>query len=135
MSVSNNEAKDQLRGVGLRATPSRVALLELLQICATLLGVQDILQKLGCRAPDQATVYRGLALLVATGLVNMVSLKAGVVSYEVADLPHHHHLTCERCGLVEDVRIKCGYLKPISRSRWTIREHNLEFVGVCEKCE
>lgn len=134
MGIQNDQVKSQLRGAGLRATPARMAVLRLLQECAEPMDVQDMLRGLGRRAPDQATVYRNLSALVTAGLVKEVALKVRVVNYEVADLPHHHHLICEKCGFVEGVTVRCDDLKPVKKSFRTVKSHNLEFVGICQKC-
>lgn len=126
--------REGLKEVGLRATPARIAILGLLQADARPTEVKTILRKLKAKAPDQATVYRVLSSLVEAGLVKTVSLKAGIESYEIADLPHHHHLTCEKCGYVEDVEVCIKTPTPTSRSFRSVNSHRLEFSGICNNC-
>ncbi len=128
--------KDQLRGAGLKATPSRVAILDLLYAFDKPMDVQQILDALSSTSekPDQATVYRILGSLVRARLLHEICLKKGTASYEAADKPHHHHLVCEKCGLVEAVTACCEEPRLALTSFQQVTRHNLEFSGICNRC-
>ncbi|MBI1833324.1 MAG: transcriptional repressor [Candidatus Andersenbacteria bacterium] len=134
MNNSIEEFKEQLRKVGLRITPARLVILTLLQNHSKPLEVRSVLRLLKASAPDQATVYRALSSLTTCGLVKAITLKSGIVSYEIANLPHHHHLICERCGYVEDVETCCESPRPRVASFTIVNDHRLEFSGICNNC-
>jgi len=125
--------KKQLRQAGFKATPARVALLALLEERAKPLEVSVIMGQIKVEA-DQATVYRALRLLAQAGLVRRVQMQAGAAHYEFAALPHHHHLICEKCGLVEDVMVCCDNQRPLVASFSQVTNHNLEYSGICNDC-
>lgn len=133
MTSSQQSLSENLRQVGLRATPARLAVMRLLRRSAKPLDAQAIWQRLGAAAPDPVTVYRILASLAAAGLVRQIQLTAGVSSYESTHLPHHHHLTCERCGYIEDVVAACE-TTPVVDSFQVVTHHTIEFSGICKKC-
>lgn len=123
-----------LRQAGLKATSARLEILSLMKEVRRPLMVGEIIMELGLAAPDQATVYRILTRLVKAKLASKVQLKDGVISYEAADMPHHHHVICERCGLVKGIKLNCEQLKPIHASFKRVNNHNLEFTGICRNC-
>jgi len=125
--------REQLREAGFRVTPARLALLELLARGAKPLSVPSILEKISSQA-DQATVYRSLRSLVKAGLVKRIRIQPDISHYEYAELAHHHHIICERCGLVEDVTVCCEDPRPAVSSFSHITHHSLEFSGICLAC-
>ncbi len=54
-----------------------------------------------------SSVYRSLSVLEETGVLTRHFGTKGVTRYELAEWlrGHHHHLTCVRCGSVEDISI------------------------------
>jgi len=133
----------QLRSVGFRATTTRVALLSLLAATGKPLSAPMIFSQLPTSA-DPATIYRSLHAFEQAGLVRAVQLQAGVVHYEYAQLPHHHHVvlslihisepTCEECGRVEDVQAACPQAVQSHPRFATVSGHTLEYSGVCYDC-
>lgn len=87
---------------------------------------------------DRATVYRTLDTFEEIGLVRRTWL--GFKSqYELAELflPHHHHLTCIKCGNVEtidDKKIEAEISRLAERVDFKIKDHLLEVSGLCAKC-
>lgn len=134
IGVEKNIFKEQLRRVGLRATPARIAIMRLLQESSMPLDAAAVQNRLRKKAPDLATTYRVLSSLVEKELVRAVGVKTGVVSYEMANLPHHHHLICEKCGFVEDVETCCESPQPRVASFSMVKDHRLEFSGICNNC-
>lgn len=92
-----HDCKEELRAAGSRATPGRLALLALLEEEQRPLTVPRIRQKL--RTLNEVTVYRALHALSAAGLLRQ-GMKEGVVQYEYAARPHHHHMVCSECNFV-----------------------------------
>lgn len=133
-----NNFKTLLRSSGYKATPSRLAVLALLEKNGKPMSAQKIID--GTRAAmDQATVYRILKDLKSKGIIRQVDLRHNHAHYELAKADDHHHLICVRCGKVEDVG-GCGVeeveKKALRNSKHfaTITQHSLEFYGICKAC-
>ncbi len=128
-----------LRKSGSKATPSRLSVLNILEKEKNPMSAQDIIDSLG-KEMDQATVYRILKALKEKGLIRQIDLHHNHAHYEIADIKEHHHLICIRCGRIEDVH-ECGvedtYGKVLRHSKYfaEIREHALEFYGLCKNCK
>lgn len=127
-----------LRKSGYKATPSRLAILEVFRGASKPLSAQGIIDLLP-RDINQATIYRTLKSLKEKGIIVPIDLRHNHAHYELANLAKHHHLICIRCGRVEDIH-RCGieetYPKMLRASKHfsRITEHALEFYGVCKKC-
>lgn len=70
--------------------------------------------------------------------VSVILFGEGKKRYELKDTnDHHHHFFCENCGDIEDIEMKEeNLLKEIKNNkRFLIRKHNLEFFGLCPKCQ
>lgn len=131
--------KKILRDIGHKATPSRMAILEVLEQGRKPLSVPNISEKLPLPV-DQVTIYRTLDAFVEAGIVERVDLKHSHAHYELAlGTAHHHHIVCEDCGTVEDIpdpypkSVEKGVLKNSKNFR-EIFSHSLEFFGQCKKC-
>jgi Fe2+ or Zn2+ uptake regulation protein len=130
--------KALLRKSGYKATPSRIAILEVFKRFKRPLSAQGIIAELP-RTADQVTVYRTLKSLKEKGIVKQVDLRHNHAHYELANMAEHHHLICLRCGKVEDVHhcgvdaIEASVLRS-SKHFAEIRQHALEFYGICKSC-
>ncbi|MBI5004528.1 transcriptional repressor [Candidatus Kaiserbacteria bacterium] len=131
---------ESLRGSGFRVTRGRVALLHLLKKARKPLSIQDIVRTSRGKTMDQATIYRTLSDLANAGIVHRMDLNTGTAHFEYTpDRPHHHHLVCTDCGVIEDIE-DCAIEKleknvaRNSKQFTNIYSHNLEFFGHCKKC-
>lgn len=129
-----------LRTAGHRATSARLAILEVLERASQPLSTQRIYQAIRKDSgADQATVYRSLELLEASGIVRQVDLRHGHAHYELADQNDHHHLVCLHCGRIEDFE-GCGVRDMVkktlrqSKQFASVQEHSFELFGVCKSC-
>ncbi len=129
----------RLRDRGLKATPGRLAILQILKTTGQPLSIARVAKRLSGRL-DPATVYRALEALVHAGLVRRIDFQHSHTYYELIEPDnHHHHLVCETCGKVEDVAphepedLEQTVLQH-SRNFTEIRSHSLEFFGICRSC-
>lgn len=129
-----------LRNAGFRATPGRINILKTLWTADKPVTVSEIERNMR-QKPDTVTVYRALEAFVAPGIVRRVDLQHGHAHYElVSGKPHHHHLVCNECGIMEDIamcapaRIQKNVLKE-SKGFGSIISHSMEFFGICRKCQ
>jgi Fur family transcriptional regulator, ferric uptake regulator len=109
--VDMTELADLLEQNGLRATPSRLEVLEELARERDDVTAQQLWGRLRERdsRTGLATVYRTLALLSEKGVVDVLSHdvashRGGEQCYRLCGDEHHHHLLCERCHRVVEVQ-------------------------------
>lgn len=127
-----------LRDAGLRATPARLKLLEVLSKNERPLTVTEIAGKLS--HVNQITIYRALVAMVESKLVRTVDVQHAYTHYElVATKKHHHHAICSVCGRIEDVdaclphTLEKNVLSKLKEFS-SLTGHSLEFIGTCKKC-
>ncbi len=134
-----SESISVLRAAGLRVTKTRIALLKALQGQKPQ-NVQTLLHTLTQNRTKvhKTTVYRDVDTFAKAQLISAVQFGDGMIRYELAEQPHHHHLVCNACGRVEDVRLAHG-LEKLERQlgrkfHFAKVNHNLEFHGQCKSC-
>lgn len=128
----------RLREEGHRLTRQRQLVLD--ELTSVPRSVADIASSLRRKkgSIDRVTIYRTLNCLVGLGLAAKTRFKDKVAKYElVSDVPHHHHLVCDRCGAVEDITLDHSLLmaEVSKRTDFKVLGHSLEFFGLCVKCQ
>ncbi len=125
---------------GLKKTKTREALIDIFRRQSKPIDVSEsisLLRKKGVYS-DQATIYRSLNTFSDRGLVREVHFNDGVVRYELADVPEHHHAVCVRCHAIEDI-MDCSVDRietQISKKKgFSVLSHSLEFFGLCKNCK
>ncbi len=135
------DAERALSDAGYRRGGARRAILELLdeQTCA--LSAVEIEHALTLRRREvsRATVYRVMEELEEIALVQRVEIGQGMVRYEpVRHGPgHHHHLVCDRCGLLQpftDDELERTIRRVSERLPLRVSEHEIVIHGACETC-
>jgi Fur family ferric uptake transcriptional regulator len=128
-----------LTGLGLRATPQRVAVLEVLghePDGATAQEIHDRLRAQGAHV-GLATVYRTLAALTEGGAVDALAHRPGEACYRLCGSGHHHHLVCERCNRVVELG-ECDLEPWLARlgdaHGFRVTRHSVEVAGICADC-
>lgn len=131
-----------------RWTAPRESVLDLLSRTAGHLSAKEIYASLYRTHPGLGltTVYRTLELLHGLGIVQRVSAGDGQGRYQIrSEHPgdHHHHLICTGCGKIIDYRDfveeELELVKKTERALskkygFEIRDHNIEFLGLCAEC-
>jgi Fur family peroxide stress response transcriptional regulator len=82
------------------------------------------------------TVYRTLWLLNDLGLITTLGPRRDSVRFD-ANLKHHHHYICVRCGLVRDFESEELNALPIPsfvRKLGSVTTTHVEVHGLCAKC-
>jgi Fe2+ or Zn2+ uptake regulation protein len=90
-----HDCREELHAVGSRATPGRLALLQVLEKEPRPLTVAQLEEKLSML--NTVTLYRALDFLVSARLVRR-GIDGRAAHYAYAGRPHHHHMTCIDCG-------------------------------------
>jgi Fur family ferric uptake transcriptional regulator len=90
---------------------------------------------------SMGTVYRNLDILASSGLIH--KLEPGLPQMRFDGNTHdHYHLTCVRCGKIEDASIEASddTLEDLENAlghltKYGIFGHKLEFLGLCRACQ
>jgi Fur family ferric uptake transcriptional regulator len=137
-----------LRGVGLRRTPVRVAVLDFVTAARNPVAAPDVIRRLG-EGTDSVTVYRTLNTLAEHKLVHRVRgddgawRYAGTTASAAADVgdghAHSHaHFVCDGCGQVECLE-QVPVPKDLTKPRALGRRYDVSYAellvhGLCPKC-
>jgi Fur family ferric uptake transcriptional regulator len=127
-----------LKTKGLKLTPQRRLILDIIHDTHTHLTAEDILNYVQSKAPgvNKSTVYRTLELLEELGCVFKSEIDNKFI-YHHAEEGHHHHLVCRSCG--RSIECSEDLFLPIDA---TIREKygfkadlkHLVISGLCRNC-
>ncbi|MBN2415353.1 transcriptional repressor [bacterium] len=85
---------------------------------------------------SRGTVYRNLKILKKAGRIRELVIGTGVVRYD-CDMREHYHITCERCGRIDNLphvipRISCGDIAACTG--YQVYSHRLTVSGLCPVC-
>lgn len=139
MNIQHN-CSDELRQIDLKATPARIAVLQLLEKAATPLDVASIIAYLQKNDVDidPATAFRIVNMFTEKGIITPIQFNEGKLRYELSSKAAHHHLVCEHCGNIEDIS-DCNIKeleKEIQKKKgFVVKHHSLEFFGLCRNCQ
>jgi Fur family ferric uptake transcriptional regulator len=133
--------RGRIRGVGLRSTGPRLAVLRRLEQARTPVTHADIVHDLAPRGFDRATIYRNLMDLTQAGLVSRTDLGDHVWRFELrgrarARDGEHAHFMCTDCGTVAclpgvSIRIRSAPGSPRAVRR---RHVHIQLKGRCDRC-
>lgn len=134
------DAENLIRQSGLKCTPARVQVLQLLLTQQEVLSADEVFEKLlqaGAKL-NFSTVYRILESFTEKKLTEKVLLpQSRKYGFLVYTLSHTHHLICLGCHKVVNID-GCplhGFEEDLARkSHFQILGHYLELYGYCEEC-
>jgi Fur family ferric uptake transcriptional regulator len=131
----NSDTVDLLHTMGLKNTPFRLELFQLLHRAKKPLTAAEILNSLKKNTVDKVTLYRNLEMLEEKGVLCRHYFNEQEAKYELRDEPHHHHhMICNSCHVVQDVP-DCHFPPTASVDGFDIQHHHVEFFGLCKKCQ
>jgi Fe2+ or Zn2+ uptake regulation protein len=130
---------DLLRERGQRVTSQRLVLHRFLREHGGHLTAEQVLAGVSDALPGTAlpTVYATLELFEELGLVRRVQTGGGTMVFDPRTDPHHH-LTCRRCGAVEDVEAPVelgGVLRGARRAGFEAEHAEVVVSGLCAACQ
>jgi Fur family ferric uptake transcriptional regulator len=130
---------ERLRDAGERVTRQRLAVADALVATGRQVSAQDLYEQMHRGDPSigRATVFRTLEALVTAGLARRLELDGHVYGYVACRPGHHHHLSCDRCGRVEE--IDEAYIRPVAERvavnlGFRIDDARVDFYGLCASC-
>ena len=132
-------ARDALRAKGMRWTPQRRALLEVLVASHGHMTGVELIELAREHDPDTtpSTVYRTLDVLEELGLVRHSHGHDGREEFHVLPASEHAHLTCESCGGSWEIEAleAHGIVDSLERSRgFSVDLSHLTIAGQCTDC-
>ncbi|WP_444677711.1 transcriptional repressor [Halomonas sp. E19] len=134
------QAERQCQRNGVRFTPIRRRVLEMIASTAGGLKAYDLLDRLTVEhaAARPPTVYRALDFLIEQGFVHRIeSLNA----YVACPCPEHRHgfqlLICRHCGRVEELHLDEVNSQLSEHARalgFRVERQTIELLGSCQHC-
>ncbi len=125
-----------LRERRLKATPKRLALLEVMLREPIFLSPEELREKLqrhGGRV-GLPTVYRNLEELAMTGvLTKILHPNRQLYYYFCPNRSHHHHFVCLDCRTVADIDY-CGCAEMAGQVGGEVFSHFAQALGRCRRC-
>lgn len=129
-----------VKRLGLKATPKRMAILEILSEEFVYLGPEEIWRKLQVRFKriGLPTVYRNLEELSQGGVImKIIHPNRKLYYYYCSNSNHHHHFVCIACRKVQDLEF-CGEEQIIKEVEDTLKgkviSHLFQVYGLCRDC-
>jgi len=139
MTRRSLDAPARLAAAGERVTRQRVLVADHLAAAGRQLTADELFRAIRGVEPTigRATVFRTVERLVDAGVARRLELDGHVYAYVACRPAHHHHLSCTRCGRVED--IDEAYVRPIADRLaddlgFEIDDARLDFYGRCARC-
>jgi Fe2+ or Zn2+ uptake regulation protein len=128
----------RLKAAGYKLTPRRKAIIEIFRECDSHLTPEEVWEKLKekfdrCGLPG---VYRNLESLVDCGVLARVQQFDRKKHYGLCTAEqgsHHHHITCIRCGKVEDIP-NCAIQGIKNLKGYRVVSHFMQVNGICTSC-
>jgi len=123
---------------GKRRTRQRRAVLEAVRNCMTHPDAQWVYEQVRKELPriSLGTVYRNLDLLSREGFIQQLKIGGSYTRYD-GDVHSHSHITCRRCGMIENVDVpplSSVIEEAISTTHFSDVTPQLDFYGICMRC-
>src|SRR5690606_36199393 len=129
---------EQLREHGLKLTPQRHLICQLIETTHGHPTVEDLYEKATAVMPSMSlkTVYTALYELAGLGAIRLVNVGTGGFRVE-SNLDPHSHLVCRRCGKVMDVPVDpaaTADLSVLEQYDFEVEHREVIFRGLCGDC-
>lgn len=123
---------------GVRLTPLRRRVLEIVLKSHRPMGAYDVLKELSPERPQPPTVYRALDFLLSQGFVHRIdSLNAYIGCFAPAEPHRSHFLLCERCGRaaeIHDDALTHALRAAAHAAGFAVQRETVEISGLCPEC-
>ncbi|HEV7558601.1 MAG TPA: transcriptional repressor [Kofleriaceae bacterium] len=143
MAKNLDELRAAVRARGLRATPSRLAVLDVVRGTDAPVSHGEVADRLASQAWDRATIYRNLTDLAEVGLLRRTDVGDHVWRFEAIEheASAHPHFVCTECGTVEclpEIELTLRRPEPSRRVRAprAVKQRQVEVHvrGLCDAC-
>lgn len=88
-------------------------------------------------ATAYSTVFRIVTRLEQDKKIHAIDWRERGSRYEWAGMPHHHHITCQVCGAVQDLEdadVNYDDEKIRRKTGFITKHHSIELEGICANC-
>ena len=135
----SGDQRIELRAAGLRATPGRLAVLDVLSRYPHS-NAEAINRMLVPRLAHISvqSVHNILGDLTRAGLIGRIEPAGSAALYERRIGDNHHHVVCTSCAMVTDIDCvhgKAPCLTPSSTNGFAINTAEVTFWGICPACQ
>ncbi len=126
---------ERCRQKGLKITPQRVAVYEILLRSENHPTVEEIYEEVKKKYPfvSLATVYRTVETLEQMGLAKKVCYWGSSARYD-ANTDDHHHLICVSCGAIRDIYMDDRLSIPEELEGFRTEGYSVNIYGLCPEC-
>lgn len=136
--IKQRELESACKKNGLALTVQRRAILETLLSRCDHPTADQVYEAVSARMKgvSRTTVYRVLDTFVAIGIAKKVSSAQSKARFD-ADTDRHHHMTCQRCGLLLDLRDSALNDIPLpttAERKFRVMDYSITFTGLCASC-
>jgi Fur family transcriptional regulator, peroxide stress response regulator len=130
--------KSSARRLGIKLTHQRLEIFREVAASMDHPNAESVLRAVQPRMPTVSldTIYRTLWLLADLGLVTTLGPRRETVRFD-ANLSHHNHYVCTRCGLARDftsAELKGLRIPGSVRDLGSVVTIHIEVRGVCNRC-
>lgn len=140
MAGASEESRTAIREAGLRATPARIATLDLLKNSSSPLTHAEVAEHLAQFSVDKATAFRALNDMTDAGMLRRTELGDHVWRFELLcegeeEHASHPHFICVDCGQVsclDDVQLT---KKSLTSTEDVGSVTEIVLKGHCKRCE
>jgi Fur family ferric uptake transcriptional regulator len=138
-SLSWETVHGELRARGLRGTPQRRLILDVLANTRGHVTPVQVLERCQARDPDTqpSTVYRTLDVLEELGYLDHCHGPDGREEFHVLPAREHAHLQCEKCGRTWEMDAAASELFALELERahdFRVHVGHLSVAGLCAEC-
>jgi Fur family peroxide stress response transcriptional regulator len=131
-----NRIRDVLKGLGVRVTPQRVAVYQVLATLRGHLSVDQVYEAVREKVPaiSLATVYAVIQMFMDKGLIKPLNIDCERQFFDMR-MDSHPHFFCQRCRRIFDLDIDlCPVLEGRMVGGHKITAFEGYFYGVCRDC-
>lgn len=129
---------EKLKDNGYKLTPRRKAIIDIFMRCGSHLTPEEVWIKLQkefnqCGFPS---VYRNLENLAECGVLARIQQFDRKKHYALCTAchgEHHHHITCVKCGKVEEIA-ECALIDKKRIKGYQVISHYMQVNGICGNC-
>lgn len=131
---SASNALQKLRNAGLKITPQRMAILEILEGNKSHPSAHSIYDAVKEKYPmiSFATVYKTLKVLEEVGEIQGLTIVDNKVHFDPDTTPHHHFL-CRQCHSIIDIPHDQDFHLH-SLDGHMVERFQIYYYGICSKC-
>ncbi|MCL2137660.1 MAG: transcriptional repressor [Coriobacteriia bacterium] len=138
MQTTEQAFREEMARHRLRVTDNRLAIIYAFIDSGKPLTIHEIIQS-SKGIGSFSSVYRSVEAMTSIGVLNLVP-RGFTNYYELGEAlwPHHHHITCEYCGLsvaIDDKRIEELIHEISIQAGLEPTRHDFELFGLCRNCQ